>query len=151
MKVKLEAGASLDLLTKSEVDEVLRSWHNEVRAGVKYPLFSAQAVADANGLVSFTADTLGPAEGFVWDVRRLAVYAPSWDTATDLARIYINEPSPARLVAWNVATQLQFEPHALVLNYGSTLYITGGVMTVGDVFTITGQAKEVPYQLGWSL
>lgn len=146
MKVKLEAGASLDLLTKDEVGEVLRSWHEQVRAGVKYPLFAAQGIVRADNSFTIEGDALGPGESFMWDVRRLAI---GGDTLTNV-NVYINEASPARRVC-ALTGDRGFNPVELVLNFGSRLVITGTGTVPGAQITISGQAKEVPYLLGWSL
>lgn len=149
MKVKLEAGASLDLLTREEVAQELRSWHAEVRAGVRYPLFTAQAAADpATGLFTITGDQLGPTEGFIWDVRRIAISSPADDISD--ARVFVNDPSPARFVC-ELFDDRSFNTAELVLNYGSQLVITGDTALLGQIVTVSGQAKEVPYLLGWSL
>lgn len=149
MKVKLAANAELDLLTKSEVSEVLRSWHQEVRAGVRYPMFAAQGIVAADNSITITGEQLGPTESFIWDIRRVMIWSP--DDVISIPRLYVNDPSPARIVTQLSGVPTLFNPAQLVLNYGSQLYVTATGTTPGAIVTLAGQAKEVPYQLGWSL
>lgn len=87
MKFKIQAGAELDLLTKSELGEALADWAAEIARGVRFRSISARATV-AGGVWTIgganpdnRSDTLGPAPGMIWAVNRLAVSGNGYATA----------------------------------------------------------------------
>lgn len=165
MKTKLQAGAELDLISKDEMRDVLKSvtkdWFNQVARGDRFPRFSGSGTIVGGALridgASHDNQRLGPAEGFVWAVQRLGVYGLTTATGTPLAattepvRLYVNDDGPSSLVTPQLEGYADFGQHALVLYPGDTLLVVGESLTSSGQVTLTGQAREVPMPLAWTL
>lgn len=164
MKTKLQAGAELDLISKDEMKDVLKTtmqdWFNQVARGDRYKRFSAAATISGGTLAIGGATqrdhVLGPADGFVWAVQRLAVYgltttSEEFGTVTEPLRLYLNDDGPASLVHPALQGYQAFGEHELVLYPGDTLLAVGASLTATGVITLTGQAREVPMPLAWRL
>lgn len=156
MKVKIQAGAELDMITESEMRKVLSdfgaSWRAEAAMGIKFPRFTVQGTIVGGNLDiggdSLTGDLLGPDPGFVWDVRRIRI--TGLNTA-DVVSIFINDPNPSQLVAdtSDVTKRLFLFSEQLLLTPGDALRFTGtGLVATGPV-TISGQVREAPVSLAW--
>lgn len=165
MKTKLQAGAELDLLTKDELHGVMktvtRDWFNQVARGDRFPRFSGSATITAGALridgSTHDNQRLGPAEGFVWAVQRLALSGLTTNTGTPLTsstepvQLFVNDDGPSSLVHPALQGYQDFGQHGLVLYPGDTLLVVGTGLTKSGVITLTGQAREVPMPLAWTL
>lgn len=164
-EVQLKAGAKLDMLNKRELKEVIdaasRDWFNQVSRGDRYRRFSASGLIDTGSLLidGTTAEnqTLGPAEGFVWAVQRIAVFGLTDVSgtpavaATEPVQLFVNDVGPSSLVHPAVEGYQDFGQYSLVLYPGDTLLVRGAELTSTGIVTITGQAREVPLPLAWRL
>lgn len=155
-EVKLAAGAKLDVLNrhelKSVLDTVTRDWFNQVARGDRYRRFSAAAAisgaAVTIGGASARDAVMGPAEGFVWAVQRIAVVGL---TDTEPVRLSINDDGPASVVHPALVQYADFGQYSLVLYPGDTLLVTGTSLTSTGTVTVTGQVRELPLPLAWRL
>lgn len=165
MKTQIKAGAELDTLNKDELHAVLRTvtadWFNQVSRGDRYRRFSAQGTIAAGALTIGGAEqldnVLGPKEGFVWAVKRVALYGlTTYDTETpavfsEPVRLHINDEGPASLVHPAVQGYQGFNTDELVLYPGDTLLAVGAGLTGTGIITLTGQARELPMPLAWRI
>lgn len=157
MKAKLQAGMELDLLSKAEVAEVLTearaSWQKEIARGVRFRSFSSVATV-AGGVWSIGAaagvDQLGPREGFIWSVTRIAVSGPGLVLGTDLFSAYVSEVTPVKLIQSGLTRGAQWDMGVLVLVGGDRLTLAGVGTGVGEVY-VSGAAVELPVQLAFQL
>lgn len=161
MKTKIQAGAELDLLNKDELKEVMKTvtkdWFAQVSRGDRYTRFSASATTAGNAFVidgsQHIYQRLGPAEGFVWSVQRLAVHGlAAADRA--LVELYLNDDGPSSIVHPSLAGgYVDFGQTQLVMYPGDTLLVkgTGLAATDGTVVTIGAQARELPMPLAWRI
>lgn len=164
-EVKLAAGAKLDVLNRRELKEALdtvtRDWFSQVARGDRYKRFSAAAdiatgAFTIGGALQRDA-ALGPAEGFVWAVQRIAVDGLTTATGDPLVvtsepvALFVNDDGPASLVHPAILGYQNFGEHELVLYPGDTLLVTGTGLTSTGTVTVTGQAREVPLPLAWRL
>lgn len=164
-EVKLAAGAKLDVLNRKELKEALdtvtRDWFNQVSRGDRYRRFSASATI-ASGIVTIGGAaqkdaSLGPAEGFVWAVQRIAVSGLTSATGTPLVAttepvaLFLNDSGPAATVHPAIVGYKEFGEHELVLYPGDTLLVAGAGLASTGTVTVTGQAREVPMPLAWRL
>lgn len=159
MKFKIAAGAELDLLTKDEMSSTLTqtmvAWRRENAQGDRYVKFSAQGLIDT-AAVEFGGPTetytLGPGEGFVWDVRRVCV--TGYDSAGgDIIGIYVNAETPLSLVATTTqsATGLFLFDRQCVLYGGDRLLFAGSSLAATGYVKVTGTARELPISMAWRL
>lgn len=165
MKTKLQAGAELDLISKDEMKDVLKTvtqdWFSQVGRGDRYPRFSASGTIAGGALTidgaSQANQRIGPAEGFVWAVQRLAVSGLTTNTGTPLTssteplQLFVNDNGPSSLIHPALQGYQAFGEHELVLYPGDTLLVTGSGLTKTGIITLTGQAREVPMPLAWRL
>lgn len=164
MKFKLEGGASIELLTKDEVADVLKaqqeSWRHELGRGVKWRTFSATTDAVA-GVWEISANTddnrrgaMGPEAGFIWSVTSVMVSGNGFDASSDNYSMFINDLNPSKLV-WDASISgLLFTaaPAQLVLNNTDRLALSGaGTKAGGTQIVISGRCIELPAALSWLL
>ena len=161
MKVKLQAGAEMDLLTREEVRAELQAhgaWRGEIARGVKFRDFSGQGTV-TGAVWSIGGDTpnndkdpLGPQAGFVWAVTRIAVSGNGFVPGTDLFSVYKDSISATKLIVSGLTRGTTWDVPTLVLNSNQVLALTGAGtgLTGTDVF-VSGQAVELPVQLAWQL
>jgi hypothetical protein len=164
-EVALKAGAKIDVLNRKELTDVLdatkKDWFSQVARGDRYRLFSASADIDSGdvelGGATWRDSQLGPAEGFVWAVQRIAVAGLTTTTGTPLVAttepvdLFLNDSGPSSLVRPAITGYAAFGEHELVLYPGSTLLVVGTDLTSTGTVTVTGQAREVPLPLAWRL
>jgi hypothetical protein len=164
-EVNLKAGAKIDVLNRKELKEVLdvatRDWFNQVARGDRYRRFSASGAIDTGSLTIGGASArdavMGPAEGFVWAVQRIAVYGLTSATGTPLVattepvQLFLNDDGPSSLVDPALVGYRDFGNYALVLYPGDTLLVRGTGLTSTGTATVTGQVREVPLPLAWRL
>lgn len=159
MKVKIQAGAELDTISPEEMRKELelfgKSWFSEISKGDRYKRISASVQADSSGDFALGGSSalggyLGPAEGFIWSVKRLMLAEP-FDDTTQTANLYINDASPASQVRTFTDAYLPFTSDSLVLMPGETLLVTSVNVTASTYYTLTGQVHEMPLSLLWRL
>lgn len=163
MKFKLQAGAELDLLTRDEIKDVMRSgmrdWVLEAMRGPMPKRFAAQGTITANAVTvdgSNGSGVLGPEAGFAWLITRVAVSGVT--LATDATALYVNAVSPWNLVLPNVTGVTgstgyhEFPSGQITLRGNDRLILasTGSIAATGQV-TLTGSAWEVPETMLWKL
>lgn len=152
-KQKLTANSTLDILTRDEVQGVLKSWSNELTRGARLIRRNLQGNADGAGAVALGGSTDGPAEGMMWAINRFSVALATGVTlgAAGL-RVFVNSAeSPASVVISQLLTDVYPGDHGCVLVGGDTLRITGAGVTANAQVTVTMSIKEVPELMAWSL
>jgi hypothetical protein len=150
-KSKLTAGAELDLLTKGEVADVLKSWSTELTRGARLRRWAMQGITDGSGNLAIGDQRDGPEEGMVWAVTRLSV-APGPTLGANGLQVYANsEQSPAALLIAKLTTDQFPGDHGCNLMPGDTLRIVGTGITATTQVTVTMSIKEVPSLMAWSL
>lgn len=148
---KIEAGATLDVLTRAELAEVLRSWQTELTRGVKSRRLSLQGNVNAAGVLLIGGPDDGPAEGMAWAITRLSV-APGPALPASGLNVYANTvESQAALLIAGLLTNVFPGDRGCVLLSGDHLQITASGMVAATQVTVTLQIKEVPIQQIWSL
>jgi hypothetical protein len=142
----------IDTLTREELRDELRGWMVEITRGVRFRTFAAVAEPAAPGAWTITEprDQLGPAAGMIWAVTRIAVSGAAFTQGTDVFRVYLNDVSPAVLVAQSRQDTLFVDIGSLIVNPGDTLAFAGTAAAAGQLF-VSGQAAELPAQLAWQL
>jgi hypothetical protein len=164
-EVKLAAGAKLDVLNRAELKQVLdastRDWFTQVSRGDRYRRFSAKGTIATGALLidgtTNTNQTLGPAEGFVWAVQRIAIGGLTVESGTPLVavtepvQLFLNDDGAASLVHPAITGYFDFGQHSLVMYPGDTLLVKGAALTSTGTVTVTGQVREVPMALAWRL
>lgn len=164
-EVKLAAGKTIDVLNKTELraalDAATRDWFNQVSRGDRYRRFSATGEIDTGSLVIdgtlVENQTLGPQEGFVWAVQRIALSGLTSVTGTpavatsEPVQLFLNDDGPSSLVHPAVAGYQDFGQYSLVMYPGDTLLVKGDDLTSTGIVTLTGQVREVPMPLAWRL
>lgn len=165
-EVRLAAGQKMDVLNKKELKEALdvatRDWFNQVARGDRFRRFSAAAAIDGSGGLEIGGSSardavMGPAEGFVWAVQRIAVYGLTSATGTPLVattepvQLFVNDDGPSSLVDPALVGYRDFGNYQLVLYPGDVLLVKGTALTSTGTATVTGQVREVPLPLAWRL
>lgn len=164
-EVQLKAGAKLDMLNRKELKETLdaatRDWFSQVARGDRYRRFSASGVIDTGSLlIDGTVaqnQTLGPAEGFVWAVQRVALHGLTVVSGTpavavsEPVQLFLNDVGPSSLVHPAIEGYQDLGQYSLVLYPGDTLLVRGAGLTSTGTVTLTGQARELPLPLAWRL
>lgn len=157
-KFAFKAGAEFDMLTNKELRDTLKdvmaSWMAETTIGARYARFSAAALI-ANSAVEIGGpgradDNLGPAPGFVWDVRRLRITGLA---TNDVAAVYVNDANPSSMIAStaDVAGALFLFGEQVILYPGDSLLVTGASLAATGFITVSGQVRELPMALAWRL
>ncbi len=154
---KLQAGAKLDLLNKGELRDELaslqRNWVTELARGIKFRKFSAFADVDGSGNLVFGLtgeQTIGPSEGFVWTLTRIAV--TEYDAEADTLALYINDVSPSNVVYPSPMPSYYAPGTGEILLYpGDRLVLAGGGFAASARVWVTGAVREAPVSLAWKL
>jgi hypothetical protein len=155
VKFKIAAGAEIDLLTQGELKDTLRgmmtSWVAEVSMGDRYRRFSAYGdIADSALSIGGTPEQeIGPDEGFVWSVKRLAV--TNYDPDAEALGLYINGTDSSGVVEPILSRYNPYDANQLILYPGERLWIAGSSLTSSGRVWVTGQARELPISLLWRL
>ncbi len=159
-KFKVKAGAEIEVVTPAEMQKQLdalhAAWVAEVTIGARWTRFSATArVASSAFEIGGPArpdDGLGPAPGFIWDVRRVHVAGMA---ETDVAELYVNDANASSLIGStdDVTGCLWLFDRQAVLYPGEALVVAGESLDAaeGDYITVTGMAQELPVSLAWKL
>lgn len=157
--VKMQAGALMDVLSKNELHEELRSlmqsWKTDNAVGARPITISADFAADATGLAvgggvtPLTGGTLGPEPGFWWSVSRLAVRVDDRPAAFE---VYLDRRSSQTLVKDVDGTSngyVSFGSHELMVGNMSSLCIAAASINPGSRVYVSGAAIEIPNGLLW--
>ena len=163
MKVRLTAGAELDLLTEGEARNAfhaaLTDWRVELARGPKHVRFSGNGLIDANGAVTIGGDTqsestgrLGPEQSLVWSVKRWTVSGLAVNGGDSLTA-YINTDQPNTLIKGGITGYDHFGSDSLVLSGGDRLLFVGSslIAAAGTRVFISGAAWELPASLAYQL
>lgn len=154
MKFKIQAGGTIDVATRSEVREeieaVKSSWFAEVAKGGRFVRFSVEQDPVAGGLLlgEYANERIGPRDGFVWSLKRLAL--TGYDPTTDALRLYAGSVSDSATIVPKLDAFHTFADNAVVLYPGDRLVIAGTLTGIQRVW-VTGQAEELPLSLAWRL
>lgn len=113
MKVKLDLGAELDFVTPAELDKSLDRLHSQAQAiererlaGAKYrrlPQLAGQAASGGGGLniggditgvtasgaPTWNGQSVGPNQGYVWDIGLLSVAGLTPGSTPDIVNLFI--------------------------------------------------------------
>lgn len=155
-EAKLQAGAKIDILNRKELKEVLdtatRDWFNQVARGDRFRRIAASAAIAGTALEiggpAARDAVLGPADGFVWAVQRLALVGLA---STETVQLSLNDAGASAVVHPAMGRYQSFGQFDLVLYPGDTLLIEGTGLTSTGIVTLTGQARELPVPLAWRL
>ena len=164
-KVKLDIGATIDTLSKDELDDSLATYRQQGDAyeqaavrGIKYFRLPRLYATPASGTVllgeawagqSYTDQYIGPNEGYVWSIRRIAVNGLATGQSPDLLNLSRNgiRTDPVWQLNGN-NWSYTFGKAEMVLLAGERLigYSSGSLISTNQI-TITGDAVEVPSQM----
>ena len=146
-------------LTRDELAEVLREDRQAVEAarleGIKYFRLPTLYATPASGTVvlgqswsgqSYTGQIIGPNEGYVWSIRRLAANGLGTGTSPDILNVYRNGTGVAPVWQLNGNNWgYSFGPADLLLMPGEKLIAASlGSLVATVQVTLTGDAIEVP-------
>lgn len=154
MKVKLQAGADLELLTKDEVRSVmqdfLQDWVQQSMIGPKRIEIYAQGTVASDGSLTIggesadlTSGNLGPQNAMVWAIKWLNA---SGLQVPDQLSLYRGPAVASRLVRADISGYTRYGSDELVIRGGSDMQFTGTALATpaNTVVVITGQAWEMP-------
>ena len=146
-------------LTRDELAEVLREDRQAVEAarleGIKYFRLPTLYATPSSGTVvlgqswsgqSYTGQIIGPNEGYVWSIRRLAANGLGTGTSPDILNVYRNGTGVAPVWQLNGNNWgYSFGPAELLLMPGEKLIAASlGSLVATVQVTLTGDAIEVP-------
>ena len=146
-------------LTRDELAEVLREDRQAVEAarleGIKYFRLPTLYATPSSGTVvlgqswsgqSYTGQIIGPNEGYVWSIRRLAANGLGTGTSPDILNVYRNGTGVAPVWQLNGNNWgYSFGPAELLLMPGEKLIAASlGSLAATVQVTLTGDAIEVP-------
>ena len=164
-KVKLDVGATVDFLNKDELDGVLKKYHEQAElaeraklSGIKWMRLPRLYATPASGTVllgeawpgnSYTDQLVGPNQGYVWAIRRLACNGLGTGASPDLLNIYRNGHTSDPI--W----QLNGNSFAYTFGKGEFLLYPDerliarsvGSMTSTAQVTLTGDLVQVPSEM----
>lgn len=157
MKVKIEAGATMDVLTakemRQELDQALTAWRGEVARGIRWRRISTFGTPSGGSVTigDGAEDRIGPANGMLWQVKRVSVTGyvpPAWGGVDRLA-VYTSSVTPSSTLVGALESPYQ-QLYDEVLGGGQTLIVSGTVATTARVW-LTVSVKEAPESLMWRL
>lgn len=156
-KFKIQAGAEIDLISKKEMEEALKSlasWMVEASIGARYTRVHSTGLIAAGsmdfGSEGSAGQILAPPPGFIWDVRRLRITGLD---AADVAKIHIGDANPSTLIATSadIAGDCFLWAEQVILYPGDSLRIVGSGLTATGTITAAGMVRELPMSLAWRL
>lgn len=150
MKVKLQAGAEFDFLTRGELDTSLADFLKELKGKSRLRRIKADPSNGGNsgvmvaGAATFNTG-VGPEPGFVWSIRRLTL---STEGTGGTGGVFLNSTQPSDLVLPSVALPTSWysiSGGAFVVYPGETLWVavTGVTGNVTGKVWLNGQVEEV--------
>ena len=149
-------------LTRDELAEVLREDRQAVEAarleGIKYFRLPTLYATPSSGTVvlgqswsgqSYTGQIIGPNEGYVWSIRRLAANGLGTGTSPDILNVYRNGTGVAPVWQLNGNNWgYSFGPAELLLMPGEKLIAASlGSLVATVQVTLTGDAIEIPFAM----
>jgi hypothetical protein len=158
-KVRLDIGATVDFLTKDELDSSLASRDEEQEAsrlrGIKYfrlprlyavPSGGTVVLGEPYTGVAYTGPVASPNEGYAWSIRRLACNGLATGSVPDMLNIYRNDFSSDPVWQLNGNNfAYTFGKTELILLAGERLIaMSAGSMTATGQVSLTADAIEVP-------
>lgn len=153
-KVKIQAGAEIDMLTKGELDDSNKHQHDaffrELAHGKKYLRLGAVIGTPAAGALTMPAGS-GPNQGFVWAIQRLTVGGLA---ANDQLGVYRNTTD-----VWNLlgvmgagtASTFHVGGKGLILLGGESLIFSGTGLAAAAAVTVNGELIEAPATEIWKI
>lgn len=160
---RLQAGASVDILTQKELDHSLGDLAKdsvlERGRGVKWMRLPVLAGTMSGTYPTSTSKLggtglCGPNPGYAWALRRIAAIGLS--AGTDQLYAFRNEVVPGQfigaLVGQGATNFISFTNVQAVLMPGDELIISpGAAFAAAGVITVTGEAVEVPAEMLWKI
>jgi hypothetical protein len=156
-KVRLELGAEFDLLTKSEMADVLAghgTWEREAAFGLKDIRLPRMTGVIDGGDVAIGGDAApgvapcGPRQGWCWKVERISVSGIAG--TSDFLTIWQGDPSAGDYVT-TIGSGAYHPGKGLILHPGEYITLAGTGLTSTGALTVTGRATQVPAPLIWKL
>lgn len=147
MKVKLQANAELDMLTKNEVSDALNSaLKNHLQNGIRIrPIVGVVTDPNTTNQITLTCQ-----DGNMWDIR--SIYALK--SAADTVRLFLNNVNTARLRSipddGDNGSGQTFTRGDLVLRGGQSL-IVNTKLTGTTLLSVVLWVMEVPDGHDWHL
>lgn len=159
VKVKINAGAEIDTLTREELRQELRlmtsDWMAEVTRGFKFRRFLALGpiTAGAVSIVDGVDNTLGPGAGMVWSVTSISVAGLALNDSVDCL---VNDKDPigsiARVAGTGQYPTIRFNSPDIVLQENDTLSFTAsGLVSTASQLQVFGRCIEIPRVLSYKL
>jgi hypothetical protein len=149
---KLTANGELDLLTRDEMQGVLKSWANELTRGARMISHTMQGTSGAGGALTIGDNHDGPEPGVMWAINRLSVALGTGVTlGAGGLQVYKNVVETSTLLVRSLVTDVFPGDKGVVITGGDTLRIDGIGVTASSQVTITMSIKEVPALMAWSL
>lgn len=156
-KFRLAANAEVDLLTRQELDESLQSqqdtWQAAALRGIKWmrlpEVLTGRAASGKLTLGETTGQQAGPAQGYIWSLRRLIVNGLTSGATPDVVNLYRGTPAGQPLWQFNGNNfGYTFGRLELVLQGGETLALaSAGTFAATGQITLSGELLEVPAEL----
>jgi len=155
MKVKIQAGAEIDTLTREELRAELTAWRGEIGRGVKFRKSSVTTVALAGNLFNTggTKDTeIGPNAGMILAITSVWVSGAGFTAGTDTFSVFVNEIAPSNLRTSGLTRGKDWAQTGLVLVGNDRLFTSGTAAgAAGTAVAVAWSGIEVPEQLAWML
>ena len=157
MKVKIEVGAELDLLNKTELDHSLGKAVGLIREqgrGLKYrrlPQLAGQAAAGALDIggdspAGWNGNRVGPTQGNAWEIGLLSVAGLTAGATPDIVNLYIIGAGSA-LPWWQFNGNnfaYTFGRGELILLPGETFRLAGTIAAAGTVTLFGSVRSQMP-------
>lgn len=155
-KVRIQAGAELDVLNKGELDAGMAgandAWFRERAAGLKYMRLPVLAATPSGGVVQLGGiGGYGPASGFIWAIQRLSV---SGLATADVLNVFRNTVDPQNFIGQlgaGAAATFTAGSKGFILLPDETLVISGSSLTATVPIIVNGEAVEVPSTQVWKV
>lgn len=151
MKTVLQLGSTLDTLDRGELrSELALQTQDELRQlarSCKYLRLpnTSMAVASTAASLDGSGAGLGPRDGFIWTIRRLAISGLTTGATPDVVRVF--RDSPTGIPVWEINGNnwsYTFGKCELLLLGGETLsFASVGVINAAGPLTISGDLLEV--------
>lgn len=160
MKVKLEVGAELDLLSPKEIDDSIQnglaSFGKMLTEGIRYgrvginQLNSAGSLSNPNYTGGYSAlrngnVIIGPNPGYMWSIKNITFF----NLPVNGVDIFVNDPTPNNVLfaslgaAGGRGTQL-ISSNAMILYHGNDLYV--GFLATTTNASLIIYYEEVKYE-----
>lgn len=151
MKVKIQAGAEIDVLSRQELAAELAaagtSWRTEQAKGVTWRTASMWGTVTAGSTLTLgeTGDqVIGPEQGMLWGCQRISV-GDGYTPASQVLRLHRNNTDMSTLICPDLSGYDQL--YGEILRGGDRLVVTGASLTASAIVWVTVLAREVPEYL----